>query len=419
MKFLFRDEEMGRLESISLDARQSGRIAWICGRTGIGKSRLASEFLKKRSGSSIKVFLKKFSSADDVIKSIMDAIRDAAGIRQTPSCLTIAQAFDYVLDIARTSDILVCLDGADELEQAEKGFWSEFSKVWNEKCDKIRLFFIFCLTDQKKEVLESFENSVKIELQPFSLRELCHILGKEGKNENSGDIFLLYALTGGIPRYVRTFVDQGVTGLEQAEELFRNPDSYFLLEGERLLKDKFFSSFGVYASILRKISLGCEKRSELQQEFRVNVGGYLSKLEHDFCLVSRVEEIRTKKMPKKSRWKITDPFLDAWLSVLDGGEPLKDYLRRKFPCIAAVWLREAGIFEKAGSWRDPSGRYELPLVGLTHDGATVFLPDMSGEMPRSADFDRALRLFSETVEIPLHRIQKKALSSQNLFLLDS
>ena len=419
MKFLFRDEEMDRLESISLESRGSGRIALVCGRSGVGKTRLVEEFLKKRSGTLIKVSLKKFSSGEDAIRSIMDAMRDALGIRQTPSCLTIAQAFDYVLDIARTSDILVWLDGADELEQAEKGLWTEFSKVWNEKCDKIRLFFIVCLSSQKKEFLERFKNSALIELKPFSLQKLRQILRKDGENENTEDVFSLYALTGGVPGYVRTFVDQGVTGLEQAEELFRNPDSYFLLEGERLLKDTFFSSFGVYASILRKISLGCEKRSELQQEFRVNVGGYLSKLEHDFCLVSRVEEIRTKKMPKKSRWKIADPFLDVWLSVLDGGEPLKDYLRRRIPRIAAVWLRETGIFEEAGPWRDPSGRYELPLVGLTHDGATVFLPDMSGEMPRSADFDRSLSFFSETAEIPLHRIQKKALSSQNLFLLDS
>ena len=419
MKFLFRDEEMGRLESISLDARQSGRIAWICGRTGIGKSRLASEFLKKRSGSSIKVSLKKFSSADDVIKSIMDAMRDAAGIRQTPSCLTIAQAFDYVLDIARTSDILVCLDGADELEQAEKGFWTEFSKVWNEKCDKIRIFFIFCLIDQKNDFLESFENSEKIELQPFSLRQIRQILKKDGKNENSEDVILLHALTGGVPGYVRTFVDQGVTGLEQFEELFRNPDSYFALEGERLLNGTFFSSFGVYASILRKISLGCEKRAELQQEFRVNVGGYLSKLEHDFCLVCRAEDVKTKKMSKKCRWRIADPFLDAWLSVLDGGEPLKDYLGRRFSGIAAEWLRETGLFQEVGSWRDSRRQCGLPLIGIARDGATVFLPGMWEEIPRSADFDRALRIFSETAEIPLHRIRQKALSSQNLFLLDS
>jgi hypothetical protein len=40
---------------------------------------------------------------------------------------------------------------------------------------------------------------------------------------------------------------------------------------------------------------------------------------------------------------------------------------------------------------------------------------MWGEMPRPADFDRALRSFSETMDIPEHRICQKALSSENLF----
>ena len=415
MTLFFRDEEMRQLQSGARFLTRGSQAVFVRGRSGIGKSALAREFLENSEIRFVHVSLKKYSTGDALIRMILQSLLRDLGLRSAPRCLSLAAVFDYVFDVARTSEFILCVDEADELGAADKTFWREFSGYWNQKSEKIRILLVFCVRKIDEGDVKSLKNSKIISLKPFSLVNIRKILFSSGAEATAEQCLLLHCLTGGVPRYVMTFVRRGAWDAKTACELFRSEDCYFRLEGERLLKDAFFASFASYAEILRKMASGVQKRTDLQREFSGNVGGYLSKLEHEFHLVHRLDGVFGEKTVRKSRWAINDGFLIAWFSLIEGNESFEKFLERRFAALAGQYLAETGAFESVGPWWDRSGRHELPLVALSRGKATVFLPSMWGEMPRAADFDRALRSFSETMDIPEHRICQKALSSENLF----
>lgn len=111
----------------------------------------------------------------------------------------------------------------------------------------------------------------------------------EGGDAGPGDFLLLYALTGGVVRYVEYFVDnEEMTGKVMLQLVFSTEGGWFRSEGDLMFADDFRVSSFVYLEILQKIAGGATKRSDIQDNITQDVSAYLKRLEELFGIVSRV-----------------------------------------------------------------------------------------------------------------------------------
>ncbi|HBZ58494.1 MAG TPA: hypothetical protein DEO49_05020, partial [Sutterella sp.] len=108
MALFCRDEAIWELKS-SADFLTRGSLAvFIRGRSGIGKSALVREFLENSEIRFVHVSLKKYSTGDALIRMILQSLLRDLGLRSAPRCLSLAAVFDYVFDVARTSEFILC-----------------------------------------------------------------------------------------------------------------------------------------------------------------------------------------------------------------------------------------------------------------------------------------------------------------------
>lgn len=64
-------------------------------------------------------------------------------------------------------------------------------------------------------------------------------------------------------------------------------DSVFLTEGKAILIEEFGKDYGIYFSILSAIARGKTSRSEIENNIGKEIGGYLTKLEADYEIITK------------------------------------------------------------------------------------------------------------------------------------
>lgn len=153
----------------------------------------------------------------------------------------------------------------------------------------------------------------------------------DGKTED--ELIPYYAVTGGVPKYIEAFreyenVRDGIENVVLNTQSFLYEEPVFLLQNE-------VSEIGSYFSLIRAISMGKTKMSEIATFLGVkqtNLPKYLKVL-MDLDLISREVPV-TEENPEKSKsgiYRIKDNFIAFWFkfvypfrSFLERGE--KDYI---------------------------------------------------------------------------------------------
>lgn len=85
---------------------------------------------------------------------------------------------------------------------------------------------------------------------------------------------------------------------------------FVLTEGKNLLIEEFGKEYTVYFSILECISRGLTSRGDIETALNgVEIGGYLSRMEKDFSVISQRKPIFARPSSKQVRYIIEDNFL--------------------------------------------------------------------------------------------------------------
>lgn len=85
-------------------------------------------------------------------------------------------------------------------------------------------------------------------------------------------------------------------------------DSIFLGEGKAILIEEFGKDYGIYFSILSAIARGKTSRSEIENVVGKEIGGYLTKLEKEYEIISKKQPLFEKSSAKNVRYVIEDNF---------------------------------------------------------------------------------------------------------------
>lgn len=85
-----------------------------------------------------------------------------------------------------------------------------------------------------KEPLYGRADSI-MKLSSFTTSILKEIMSDHKADYTKDDLLALYTFTGGVPKYIEQFMDNGCTSMENMVDFMLQPDSSFLTEGQALL----------------------------------------------------------------------------------------------------------------------------------------------------------------------------------------
>ena len=159
----------------------------------------------------------------------------------------------------------------------------------------------------------------------------------------------------------------------------------FLDEGKTILSEEFGKEYGTYFTILSSIASGKTSYAEISNELGVDVGGYLSRLEAQYGLISKKQPLYEKSSNKNCLYQIDDCFFRFWFRFVYGYQnlvemnrldELRRIVRRDFDVFSGVALERyfhwKFICEKRyvrmGGWWDRKGENEIDLVCERSDG---------------------------------------------------
>lgn len=159
-------------------------------------------------------------------------------------------------------------------------------------------------------------------------------------------------------------------------------------EGRALLVDEFGKDHATYFSILSLIAGGRTSRAEIQNVIGSDVGGYLTKLESQYRIVSKKTPFAVKNGNRNMHYAIDDNFLRFWfrfvnkyqsLLELKAYGKLREIVLRDYPVFSgkalegyfSARLAESGLYTSIGSWWDRRGENEIDIVAVDDIGKKI------------------------------------------------
>ena len=122
----------------------------------------------------------------------------------------------------------------------------------------------------------------------------------------------LYTFTGGVPKYIDILVGADALREDRMIDEIISQGSSFVDEGKAMLIEEFGKDYSTYFSILTAIASGYTVRSEIETQVGKEIGGYLTRLEDIYGLISKIQPMFEKTSNKNVRYGIEDNFLRFW-----------------------------------------------------------------------------------------------------------
>ena len=233
----------------------------------------------------------------------------------------------------------------------------------------------------------------KFTLRPFTIEVMKEILHDANPNYSPEDLLCLYAITGGVAKYIELLIDAKCYTKKKMLDYVCRQDSYFLTEGKDLLSQEFSGEFTTYFSILQIIANGKTKRSEIDSTLHKDMGTYLQNLESKYELICRLKPLLAKQNGKVTAYEIRDNFLRFWFrfiypyqsliernlyallrSNIDNnyegfcGRTLERYFQDK------MWETEQ--YTQVGNWWDRKGQNEIDLIAINEFDHTGIIAEI-------------------------------------------
>lgn len=396
MKFFDRIEEIRTLREIHEQSKSAAQFTVITGRRRIGKTSLVWKAYEKET------FLYFFVSRKAESDLCSDFISEISNKLNTPiigKTTRFSEIFEFLMKISVEQPVTVFIDEFQEFYKINSSIFSDMQKIWDIYHAKSHINLIVCgsifsmMTKIFKNSKEPLYNrqTRHISLKPFSPTVLKEILQEYNPNYTNEDLLALYSFTGGVAKYIQLLVDSGATTKVRMINHIIRADSIFLTEGKSILIEEFGKDYGTYFSILSAIARGKTSRSEIENVIGKEIGGYLTKLEQDYEVISKKQPIFEKTTTKNVRYVIADNFFTFWFRFIykyyymieiENYDSLKSIVLRDYETFSGLMLEkyfrevfiESKQFTRIGSWWDRKGENEIDIVAeneLTDDAVFV------------------------------------------------
>lgn len=386
MKFYDREKEIKELQRIDELSFQTAQFTVLIGRRRTGKTTLMTEAFRDHP------FLYFF------IGKKAEQIQCAEFQKQTETVLgmhihgqvsSLASLMEEILVFSKTQKVTVIIDEFQRLADIGEGIISDIQQVWDKHQSEARIHLIACgsIYNMMKRIFEDRKEplfgrkTARIELKPFSTSVLKQILHDHNPDYTPEDLLMLYAVTGGVAKYVAQLMDDGCKTWEDMIRDICRPSSIFLEEGTELLVGEFGRKFQIYYSILQLIASGMTSQSEIDSIIEKNTGRYLDTLETEYSLVKKLRPMWAKPNSQGVKYYIDDCFLMFWFRFIESNRTLvelekfdllEEAIRNDYTQFSGLVLEkyfrqlygEKERVTEVSHWWDSQGKNEIDLIAL-------------------------------------------------------
>ncbi len=387
--FVNRKEELDQLQRQY--ESDTGQLVILYGRRRLGKTRLLKEFCLSRPH----IYFMADRAGEQSLK------KNLALIMATVLGEPVLQSVDYpewydlfaAFDRFRPKDkkIIFILDEYQYICQVQPDFSSFIQKWWDEHWQHENIMLILCGSVTSMMYRETMAQSAplygrstaQLLLAPLAYHHLQDFFPEQSEEE----LVKLYALGGGVPRYLELFKDY--SGFDDALEGLVLKRSGLLYQEARYLLHEEISSPNTCWSILQALGNGTGRITKIAGKLGLpaNQLTHYIDLLRDLFLVYREVPV-LEKNPAKSKkgfYQVADPFLRLWFGAIfpyesffefDQIEIIKERLQPQIQlhiahcfeqlCRNYVLQRAVGMgCLKVG--RQWSANYELDIAGVDRD----------------------------------------------------
>lgn len=396
MRFFDRTEEIASLKEILELSKRNAQFTVVTGRRRIGKTSLVWKAYEDKP---ILYFFVARKVESDLCADFLQEIENKLGIPTMGRVERFSEIFEYLMKISIERPITLFIDEFQEFFKVNKSVYSDMQRIWDMYHNTAHINLIVCgsifsmmtkIFKDKKEPLYNRQTRF-MSIKPFSPAVLKEIMAEYNPEYTAEDLLALYSFTGGVAKYVQLLVDANATTKNKMLNHIIKADSIFLGEGKAILIEEFGKDYGVYFSILSAIARGKTSRSEIEQIVGREIGGYLTKLEKDYEVITKNQPIFEKSSNKNMRYTIDDNFFSFWFRFIhkynymleiENYDALKTIINRDYETFSGKMLEryfkrvliESKAYTRIGSWWDRKGENEIDIVAENElENKTTFI----------------------------------------------
>jgi Predicted ATPase (AAA+ superfamily) len=416
MKFYDRTKELEALRRIEQLSAISAQMTVMTGRRRIGTTTLIKTAFTEIPF--VYFFVGK-KSETLLCSELVEIIRETLG-EDLGDFSSFPRLLGAILSIAKRRNFTLVFDEFQNIAYTRASIFSDIQDVWDSNKGESHINFVICgsLYSKMKQIFEDKEEplygraTARFKIRPFDIATLRTILADHNPGYTAEDLLCLYMVTGGVAKYVEQLMTRGAVTKDGIIRDVFSLGSYFLGEGQEMLRDEFGKDYGNYFSILSALSSGETSRGDVKSYTGLEAGGYLDRLEKDYDIVSRRRPYLAGENTKNVEYVIADNFLNFWFrfiyryrSAVEVGnlewlqqKVLADYETYSGPILERFFRQmyaETGLYNTVTNyWRKKDGKDEIDLIAVNDTEKSIVI----GEIKRNPD------------KIDLHVLEEKAVS---------
>lgn len=439
MRFFGRKDEIAELQNIQKLSLQTARFTIVTGRRRSGKTSLLIKAYE--SINDMLYFFVARKSEEELCKDFLNEITEKLQIPILGEVTRFADIFKYLMQVSKTRPLTLVIDEFQDFKRVNPSVFSDMQKIWDLNKQDARINLVVCgsvyslmniIFKNNKEPLYGRQTG-EIKVTPFPPSVIKEILGTYNPHYTPEDLLALYTYTGGVAEYVEMMIDAGATEKELMTEKFIGKNSYFIYEGKNMLIEEFGKDYSRYFEILQLIASGYTTRSEIEDIMKVEISGYITKLENDYNLISRNMPM-FQKTNRNIHYQIEDNFLRVWFRYIykygymlevGANKKLKIIMDKDYTTYTGKVLEkyftakliESELFTNISSWWDRKGENEIDIIAADEiENKVIFY-----EVKRQAKDvnigivkDKAEHFFQTTGKFKRYDIEYKGLSMEDM-----
>ena len=318
-KFIDREQEM---ETLTEEYNREGSsLVIMYGRRRVGKTTLISEFIRDKQA----LF---FLASQESEAQNRNLFKEKAAefihsdLLHNVSVSDWDTIFKAIMDARFDTKPIIVIDEFQYIGKSNSAFPSIMQRIWDTILKDHSIMVILCgslISMMKEQTLEYSSPlygrrtaQIRLKQIPFSY------YGNFFPNKDSKDLLEMYAVTGGVPKYIESLREEKDI-YSAIKKYVLNPSGYLYDEPHFLLQQEV-SEIGSYFSLIKTIAVGNTKLSAMAAALELpqtRLTKYLKTL-IDLDILEREVPI-TEENPDKSKkglYKIKDNYLKFWFSFV-------------------------------------------------------------------------------------------------------